>query len=733
MITGTSLWANTAIKQLTDSDEEPLHRYSAGGLRFEIKVLGDSLWVICKYNNDSHLAFRAAYSPDGFAEVKVKDTDIAAICIDLTSAIGEYKVDIAWPEHDQCILHYTTSLNLTVDSLIPFWPRDIIAYGKREPAGEIYIGQTGTRSGLLYGSFKKPAAGCFLYLQNLTSLGAYNNDTQTSAGSVVGGQWPEIGLSLPPTKDKPLLQGKTYIVSDAYIAFNEQSPADQFETAKGFLEALGSLYLLLPRPATAYHDYVGILPKALDDLQNNKGCWSHRSGHPYLNAYLCDYQTPPEIMVQLAVLLPMQDYMRWSGEDCTMARDILDGLQAFYNEQLGTVMRWLPAEERRLDSSEEQKTPMVMDAWYLHHPLLNLARMAKAGDELAKELLLKSVDYAIKVARHFNYCWPVFYKMDTLEIVKAETRPGKGGEKDVAGLYAHVMLQVWELTKEQKYFKEAEKAAQSLPQHGFDVFYQANNTMFSAKAMILLYKETKNELYRDLAYLFLANIFKNVALWECTYGFGKNFPTFFELFPLNDAPYTAVYEEQEAYAGVHEFLNYAQGVELRPAVNLLIAEFARYAVHRMIYYYPPMLPEEMLAKEVKTGELDPKLWIALEDIHDGWEQSGGVGQEVYGAGLAFGIVPRQYIRIPERDFMVFIEYPVLNQAIKDKTLELRVVGDSRLTCGLRIIKQVGKRLPPIKIKAGNTSDQEQIDAIKQPKDGYEYRIHGNQQLTISWE
>ncbi|MFD2147057.1 hypothetical protein [Mucilaginibacter antarcticus] len=362
---------------------------------------------------------------------------------------------------------------------------------EKETAGEIHISQTGTRSGLLYGSFEKYGEGSFLYFQNLSALSDYNTDTETSAADVVGGTWPEMGLSLPPTSDKPIKQGKTYVVSDTFVAFSNKTPADQFEIAKGFLEALGNIYLLLPRSESPYQNYLEVLPKALHDLQTNKGCWSHRSGHPYLNAYLCDYETPPEVMVQLAVLLPLEDYMRWSGETCTIAQEIKDGLEAFYDEKLGTIMRWLPSEEDRLDESEEQKVPLVMDSWYLHHPLLNLARLASFGDKLAKKLLLNSVDYAIKVAHHFNYVWPVFYKMDTLEVVKAETQPGKGGEKDVAGFYAHVMLQVWELTKEKKYFNEAEKAAQSMVQHGFSVLYQANNTMFAAKAIILLYTETK--------------------------------------------------------------------------------------------------------------------------------------------------------------------------------------------------------------------------------------------------
>lgn len=732
MSTATSLWATAAIQQLSDVAEQPSRKQTVAGFNFEVKLLGDSLWVIAGFGKDKQIAFRTAYSPEGFQDFKVTEDADSQFSAQLTSALGQFNVEINWPRQDQPIVRYTTSLKPATELFVPFWPRDIIVSGKGKPEGEIHITQTGTRSGHLYASFKKPAGGSFLYLQNLTALADYNIDTQTSAGGVVGGQWPEMGLSLPPALEKPLQKGKNYTICDAFVALSEQSPADQFDIAKGFLEALGNLYLLLPRPGTVYHDYTEILPKALHDLQTNKGCWAHRSGHPYLNAYLCDYNTPPEIMVQLSVLLPVQDYMRWSGEMCVMEKEIIDGLSAFFDEQLGTVVRWLPAEEDMLDESEEQKTPKVMDAWYLHHPLLNLARMASFGNELAKDLLLKSVDYAIKVAHHFNYCWPVFYKMDTLEVVKAETKEGAGGEKDVAGLYAHVMLQVWELTKQKKYFAEAEKAAQSMPQHGFNVFYQANNTMFSAKAMIFLYKETKKELYRDLAYLFLANIFKNVSLWECHYGFGKNFPSFFQIFPLDDAPYTAVYEEQEVFAGVHEFLNYASGIELLPAVRLLLAEFVRHGIHRMTFYYPPKLPEDMLVKEVKTGELDPKLWIALEDIHDGWEQSGSVGQEVYGAGLAFGIVPRQYIRVPDEEFMVFIEYPVLNQTTKGKTIRFDVLGDSALTCRMCIVSKEQKRLPQFKIKVDNADDQQKIETVKATKEGLEYSLHGNQKITISW-
>ncbi|RVU00311.1 hypothetical protein EOD41_12570 [Mucilaginibacter limnophilus] len=735
MSNGTSIWALAAANQLTDISKEPLHQYTTQKFEFEIVDLDDSLWVIARFGKNAKMAFRTAYSPEGFTDIDVKPGDDNGVDISLKSPAGNFEVNVKWPESAQAVVRYTVSFTPANELFVPFSPRDVIILSDSEDPdktdGEIHISQTGGRSGLIYASFKKPKAGSFLYFQNLTALEDYNQDTQTSAAGIVGGQWPEIGLSLPPAVEKPLQGGKTYIFSDAFVALSEHIPTDQFEISKGFLNLLAEIYLLLPRPETEYHNYQEILKNALIDIQNNKGCWSYHSGHPYLNAYVCDYANPPEIMVQLAVLLPIQDYMRWSGETCGMEEEVKAGLPAFYNEQLGTVMRWLPAQEQMLDYSEEHKKPLVMDSWYLHHPLLNLARMASAGDDLAKDLLLKSIDYAIKVAHHFNYVWPVFYKMDTLEVIKAETAEGKGGEKDVAGLYAHVMLQVWEITGDKKYFKEAEKAAQSMVQHGFDVFYQANNTVFSAKAMILLYKETKNELYLNLSYLFLANVFKNIALWECNYGYGKNFPSFFELFPLNDAPYVAVYEEQEAYSGVHEYLSFTEGVEILASVRLLLAEFVKYVVHRAVYYYPPLLPEEMLVKEPTTGEIDPKLWVALEDIHDGWEQSGTVGQEVYGAGLAFGIVPRQYIRVPDEDFMVFIDYPFSNKTVKKNAVQFQVLGDSALACRLCIIKIGEKKAPEFKVLAGDGKKGEEIEQMGKAGQ-LEYRVQGNQQITITW-
>jgi len=373
-----------------------------------------------------------------------------------------------------------------------------------------------------------------------------------------------------------------------------------------------------------------------------------------------------------------------------------------------------------------------MDAWYLHHPLLNLSRLALKGDSQAKKLFLDSLPYAIKVARHFAYEWPVFYHMETLEIIKAATAPGKGGEKDVAGLYTHVMLQAYELTGMDKYLREAKKAANALRGKGFDLLYQSNNTAFAAGALLRLYKLTKNNIYLDLSTVCLANLFANVQLWDCHYGYGKHFPQFFALFPLKDAPYTAVYEEQETFCALHDYIKNSKGLPVSTSAQLLMAEFIRYVLNRGAYYYPPMLPKEMLSEKVKTGEVDPKLWIALEDLYDGWDKAGQVGQEVYGAGNAFGILPRHCFIVKDKRFRIFAEYPVINfRERKNKSVRLTLTGSQELSCRLLLLKQPGCKLPPFTVRSGTTGAL--LPGRRTKAGNIEYAVAGNQQLIIRWK
>jgi hypothetical protein len=500
-----------------------------------------------------------------------------------------------------------------------------------------------------------------------------------------------------------------------------------------FLDLLAAIYLQLPRPETNYKNWLDILEKGLKDLTECSACSEQTHEHLYFHAYVGDTKTPPESMVQLAVMLPLIDYEEWSGRKLELVEAIRKNLPTFYNKKIGSLMRWLPSVDDRLEGEEEQKHPMVMDSWYLHHPLLNLSRLALKGDKKAEKLFLDSLEFAIKVARHFKYEWPVFYKMDTLQVVKEETIPGRGGEKDVPGTYAQIMLQAWEMTGKKRYLQEAEKAVQKLKGLGFDLLYQANNTAFAAKTLLRLWKITRKKIYLDLSYACLANLFKNVQLWDCQYGYGRHFPNFFAVFPLRDAPYTAVYEEEEVFTSFNEYLALAEGENLLPSARLLISEYIRYLIDRACFYYPPMLTKEMLEEKPKTGHLDPKMWIALEDLHDGWEKSGSVGQEVYGAGNAFGIVPRHYKRMEGASFMIFIDYPTAEfKYEKDKSvISFKIIGPPQIDCRMRIVKTAKTKLPDFVVECeGERQKRKPQGTFVQGE--WEYTIPGSGHIRISW-
>jgi len=728
---GLSPWALSAMAQLKKASE--INKTIIGNTIFRTLKTADSVWISVNRENAEPIYFCTCPVLTGGINKVVTTIKDEVLHIHFDTLIGHFEISISFGEDEFSFFKYKCSLSPSTELLLPFCPRDILTAqspsDSQKSWGELHLSQIGTRSGIVYFTRKKSLLRV-LYLQNLTELSPFAQQTGTTLAEVVSGQLPEIGLSLPSASEKPLKKGEKITLSDAYVCLKPHQEKAT-DLSLDYIELLAAAYLIMPRPDTHYLPWPEVLKKGLKDLIENHGCWSMLDGNSYLNAYVSDYETPPEIMVQLAVLLPLVDYVEWSGEDLGVINKIKKGLPAFYSSKLKTIVRWHPAAEDRLKGDEEQKMPMVMDSWYLHHPLLNLSRLALKGDHDAENLFLGSIGYAIKVAHAFKYEWPVFYKMDTLEIIKAETAAGEGGEQDVAGLYAHVMLQAFELTGDKIYLNEAQKAAKKLEVIGMKIMYQANNTAFAAGALLRLYKITNNERYLNLSYRCLASIFQNVQLWDCNYGFGKNVPTFFALFPLADAPYTAAYEEQEVFCAMHDYLKRAEDIQIMPSIRLLCTEFIRYLVERAPYYYPPMLPKEMISDKVKTGEIDQKLWIVLEDIQDGNIQSGTVGQEVYGAGNAFGILPRHFIRIKRENFLIFTDYPITALRHGKQSVTFRLQGDERIICRLRVVPtDETKNISQIEIKI--MVQGLRIKTVRGKKGEVETFLPGSAKVAISW-
>ncbi|WP_337176180.1 hypothetical protein [Paludisphaera sp.] len=735
-VEGASPWLLLSRDELRRPAGKPLLRSSADGVEHEVRHMGGSLWIVTTWPSGARVAFLAAHAPGGTAGLAVESREGNTLVARLETVVGVQEVRVDLPSGKRRTLRWRTTLRPTTDLIFPFWPRDVVPLdAEGDPLGArglVHAAQRGAQGGLLYASLTRPGPGTFLYAQNLTELNDYCEATKTSPADRVSGEWPELGYS-PPTADKPLAAGVEVVISDAYVATAPDNPADDLAAASAFLDLYSEIYLEFPRPRPVYRDWPRRVRETLRTLTHSPECYVEKQGRRFMLAYVGADDRPPESMVQLAVLVPLVEYARSRGEIIPLIDALRDNLSAFYDERLGTMVRWLPGEEKLLEGREEHMGPFIMDSWYLHHTLQNLGRLAVMEDAEAKRLFLASIDYAIRVARRFEYRWPVFYDMRTLEVLKAETAPGAGGEHDVAAQYAHLMMLAHELTDDRAYLDEAATAARTLHGLGFRLGYQANNTAFGAGALLRLWRETGDDEFRDLSLVCLANLVRNLWLWECKYGHADSYSTFLGLPPLQDAPYLAIYEEFEALAAFHEYLD-AAGDDVHPGARILLPEYCKYLLDRAWHHYPSELPTEGLAESPTSGHLDPQLSIPVEDISEGWTKAGTVGQEVYGASAPLVFSTRHCFLVGEGGLVIRCDYPALMDHLEgDESrgkARFRVLGDPRLACDVRLVADHTNALPEVelKIKGG----RRRVEGKLVDFGGLAFELPGDAEVSLSW-
>lgn len=648
-------------------------------------VCSRGLWIVIDGDDGQPVAFRAVYLSNGELAVNHMEDEPGSLRVEATCDTGAFRVCVETVTRDGLTtMRSRTTLVPSHDLRLSFHPRDLIELETQgespQTTGRLYSTQHGFQTGSLFAASPGGRGSSHFYVQNFTSLSKYFEDTHTTPANTVGGSWPEIGFMLPVSEDHPLLASNEYVVSDAYLVLRARAPVTEGEAALYYLDALAQVARVLEAPPRHYRSWPERADQTVYDLSLAPECKIEARGRPYLAPYVGVKNKPPESMVQLTVLVALLEYQTWSGAKALNAIDeILATLPTFVDPEVGSVVRWLPG-ERFGEREDEHQTHEAMDSWYLYHVLFNLARLTEAGNAAARKIFQTSLPYAIRVAKRFAYRWPVFFNLKTLDVIQAEAQKGSGGENDVSGLYALVMLHAHQIFGDDAYLEEAKRASDAMEGFGFGLTYQTNTTGFAAEATLRLWKLTGEKRYFDLTMVALANVFANMSLWEPGYGNARWYSTFFGLYPLRGAPYIAAYEEVEALAKFHEFLRLG-GDDLPASVTLLITEFAKWFISRGWYYYPKELPPQVVASKARNGVVRRELAIPLEDLQDGLKQSGEVGQEIYGAGLALVCATRHYHHVPGRQFLLFCEYPVQRLS---KT-RYRAIGDPGMTCSLRLI------------------------------------------------
>lgn len=709
-------------------------RFALGDLEVEVCSGRDSLWCVIRREGLGGLALRTAYLGGiEYSCRKLPAEPGEALRLEVESALGRHVVSFVSSDADLHRLQATTRFTPAIDMRIPFIPRDLYPLDERDdpaaPKGRIEAAQRGVNSGVVYFRLDEPAFGSVLYFQDFTQLNPYFAATGTKPDGVVGGEWPELGYK-PPTPDTQetagtgtLRAGETVALSSAIIVVRDWAGDTEQEMARQFLQMLGAVYRALDLPEAEYRDWVSRAERTLDDLGSAPQARQVHYGHTYIMPYPDGEH--PDVMVQLSVIQALHEYGHWRGEKVRLQSELMKGMAKFYDPDFKTLRRFLP------NVGEKQgKDRDAIDSWYLYHPMLNLGRLALDGDEAAKALLLRSVDYGIKAARHFDYAWPIQYKIHDFSVITKARGDERFGQTDVGGIYAYVMLQCFELTGEQRFIEEARAAIDKAKNLRFDLLYQANLTVWGAVACLRLWRVTDDIAYLKQSYAYLAGFFHNTIMWESEIGNARHYSNFLGATCLHDAPYMAMYECFESFAGLEEYLEQA-GPNLEPAVRMLTAEYCKYALHRAWFYFPDALPKAIIHQgDHQSGVVNTELSFPLEDLYADGQAPGQIGQEIYGSGAAFIFATRSHHSLSDAPFQLYCNHFIrASERTGHRAISLQLDGGETCQADISLVRLKRRKLPKAKIV---TAGGDAIRPHAQSHDRIDFRVPANGRVILSW-
>jgi hypothetical protein len=712
---------------------KPLVKFALGELDAEVRTTHDSVFVMVRRQGRGGVALRAAYLIGAFECTALKPRPCETARLSVTSALGRHTIVVSAPTSASESVRVTTTFTPASPMLIPFAPRDLYPLDEQDDplgaVGRVEAKQRGLNAGVVYLHLDEPDFGDVLYFQNLTASNDYYRATGTTPNRAVGGTWPELGYLLPTAKtgihasDHALQAGVEVTLSDAILVFRHDAPHQERETARRFLQMLGVAYRTIELPEVVYRDWVDRAERTLRDLDEAPEAtiehYGHRYVHPYTNA---EY---PDIMVQMSIVAAIHDWGKWSGTPHPLEADFKAGLDKFYDPELRSLRRYLP-------NVGDDKDADAVDSWYLYHPMLNLGILALDGDEDAKALLLKSIDFGIKAAHHFKYKWPIQYKVTDFSVITELAEADDRGQTDVGGIYAWVMLQAFELTDDKRFLDEARSAIDAAIGLGFNINYQANLTAWGAAACMRLWRITNQAVYLEQSYVYLASFFHNSVMWESRLNLAENYTTFMGVTCLQDAPYMAIYECFDSFVAFERYLG-DSGPDLEPAARMLIAEYCKYALSRAWYYYPDALPAKVISPEQRetNGHIDRKLSFPLEDLYPAGELAGQVGQEVYGAGAAFIFATRSFHRIEGAPFRIFCNHFVASmERTGDRALTLVLDGGETCTADVGIVRLKRHKLGKVTLTAAHG---DVLRPYETSPDRIAYHVPASGSVMLTWE
>ena len=501
-----------------------------------------------------------------------------------------------------------------------------------------------------------------LYWVDLTALNPYIEATGASTVGTPQRRGQRVGHNIIGTELRRLEQGKTSLLYDSYLYLAPGSPEDETAMFRRYLDQVSDVYDLVLRPTDPLPDWQSLADETLTAL-SDPDTWVELNGHRYWRAYVADTRQTVEAITQLDVGLAAARYTARYG-DQTAAAQIVDttvaGLANFYNPVFGMIQNQGP-----ISITGDQGRG---DTWYELGHVLKAAEFGALGYDVPLDLAQRSQAAWIEFAETVEYDFPQFYDFATWK--------GTGREPDAVGGYALYMLRLSDLGCGEPCERQAEAAVRAYGGSGFGFTYETHMTAAAALAAAELADRTGDDTWLEYAYGPIANLLRLSWLHEVDYGPAADARTFFGLAPTQQAAAITAKEQYETWIYLTEFLRLVHG-RVDPDAEKLVAEFSYHTLVTLASSLPPLLPVGVATEHpsayptVAANRLD--LYVPLEDMRDGRETWGVIGQEVYGAGMAPTFAALAY-HSPVPGVTIYSGYTPAFMAHDDDTIEIVWTG-----------------------------------------------------------
>lgn len=545
-------------------------------------------------------------------------------------------------------------------------------------------------AGIAFGYDPSAVQGGIFYFQNFTSLNDYFSCEQVAPRECVTINSSGFGYERP-SNYRPLRQEST-VITDAYLYLSAGLATSESSIAADLIAALARVYAVMEKPPLEENDWQEISRHLLIDLQDSR-CQATVSGDLYFRSYVAVPRlNRAEAITQLDILEGLTRYEKAYGDVTTLDETLSQNLYRFYNQQHHTMVNDAPNE-----GVQEG------DSWYAIHIHLALSRLAKWGDVNARTLLFLSIEKLVAFAKAVNYEFPVFFRYGDNSAIS-------GSEPDATGGFIYIMLDAYELSRNADYLHEAKAAAEHLAGHNFNYAYEAHFTAATCAALARLYRLTSEPRYLDMSYMPFANLMALSWLWECDYGYAKDYRTFFGLAPMAGAGVITMMEQHHSWTYLREYRDLV-GQELPSGMQNLLQGFIAYTPMVLKYSLPPFLPSAAFfsGPTVYESYNVATLQIPLEDLREGWQKSGSLGQQLYGAGgplifageLATGVTAAKNIELNTVTAMVQ-NHP--NPFNASTLIQYRIPAD-RLPVRIEIFDILGRQVRTVLAESYNAIGQ----------------------------